>query len=215
MKDRIKIKLIGTIAVILCSCSLLLANPFPRNAWEYLGAKNIGHGLDKDVMYVEDVRTLYTAIELRTDRKQINLHRCIIYFQNGDQQEVRLREDRRGSESHQIDLKGGARAIDKIAIWGSRDYGRIFKAFDKGTVEIWGKVSNRRNRADDTQYYSSRYDDYYRNNDRRWNDNSEERYNTRRYDDSRRDRRNADRRRAERRDDRRRDDRRRRSRICP
>lgn len=221
MKDRIMLKSISAVAVVLFSISALLANPFPpKKSWEYLGSKNIGLTYDKDVLYIDNYREVYTAIELRTNKKQIDLHRCVIYFENGERQDVRLRRDNRGGEAHVIEVKGRAKAIKKIAIWGSRDYGKIFRAFDKGTVEIWGKVAKNKNRDGDTQYYSSTYSNYDRDNDRRWNIN----INTNRYSererrareqarrDRDRDRRDRDR---DRRDRDRRDRDRRSGRICP
>jgi len=234
MKDRIMLKSIGAVALVLICVSAVFANPFPpKGKWEYLGSKNIGHAYDKDVIDVDNYRELYSAIELRTDKKQIDLHRCVIYFQNGDRQDVRLRRDNRGSESHVIELEGGGRAIDRIAIWGSRDYGKIFRAFDKGTVEFWGKVAKgKRDRDQDTQYYSSRYNDSNWDNDRSWNFNFNNQYSDRARRDrerARRDRERAqrDRERAQRdrdrarrdrdrRDRERRDrDRDRRRRVCP
>jgi len=208
MKDRIMMKLLGTIVGLLVYSAAWSASPTSKKSWEFIGSKNIGLTYDKDVIYVEDYRALYTAIELRTDKKQIDLHRCVVYYENGDRQDVKLRRDNRGSETHVIELEGGARAIDRIAIWGSRDYGKIFRALDKGTVEIWGQVAKRKDKNKGTQYYSSRNDDYYRERNRRvdidinWNNRYRDRRN-----DYRRDRREAERR------DRRRDDRRRRT--CP
>lgn len=206
MKDRIMLKSIGAVALILIFVGAVFANPSPpRGQWEFLGSKNIGLTYDRDVIYIDDYRDLYSAIELRTDKKQIDLHRAVIYYQNGDRQDVRLRRDNRGGESHVIELEGRGRYIDRIAIFGSRDYGKIFRAFDKGTVEVWGRVVNdRRNRDQDSQYYSSRYDDYNRNNNRNWDININSRYSEQARRDRERARRERERRELERR-----------RRVCP
>ena len=80
------------------------------------------------------------------------MHRCVIYFRDGGKQRVELKRDRRGGESHFIDLYGGPRAINKIEIIGSRDYSKVLRVFDKGTVEFWGKLASNR--------YNDRYNDY-------------------------------------------------------
>jgi len=165
MKNQIMLKLSCSIAVLLIGMTTAVAADFPpAGKWEFLGTKNIGHHLDKDVIYVESYRDLYTEIEVRTDRPNVNLHKCVIHFLDGGKQKVKLDRDRWGGETHVIELYGGARSIDKIEIWGSRDYGKIFRVFDKGTVEFWGKrvTKRKRNRSN----YNNWNDSY--NNDRNY-----------------------------------------------
>ena len=189
MKDQLILKAIVVLLLSIGSQVGTAANYPPKaEKWDFLGEHNIGHHLDRDVITVRNDRVLYREIEIRTDRSNIDLHRCVIYFRDGGRQRVEFRRDRRGGEAHIIDLKGGARAIDKIAVWGSRDHNQIFKIFDKGRVEIWGKVAKRRrdrdrNRYRDNDYYRSRKSTYDR--DYRGRDNRREEWDDRR--DSRRD----------------------------
>lgn len=165
MKDQIMLKLSYSIAVLLIGITTATAATFPpADKWEFLGTKNIGHHLDKDVVYVRSSKELYTEIEVRTDRPNVNLHKCVIHFLDGDKQKVKLDKDRWGGETHIIELYGGARRIDKIEIWGSRDYGKVFRIFDKGTVEFWGRKAKRRK--------SNRFNSYNWNN----NDNDDRNY---------------------------------------
>ena len=157
MKDQIMLKSFLSVVVLLfIGIATSNASSYPPSEnWAFLGTKNIGHYLDKDVIYVRSSRDLYSFIEVRTDRPNVNLHKCVIYFRDGSKQKVNLKQDRRGGEAHSIELYGGARAIDKIEILGSRDYGKVFRVFDKGTVEIWGKLA--RNQS---SYYNNQYDNY-------------------------------------------------------
>jgi len=157
MKDQIMLKSLLALIIFLTGFSHTgtAANYPPKDKWDFIGTKNIGHIIDKDVIYVRSARVRYKTIELRTDRPNIDLNKCIIHFVNGGKQTVRLRRDNRGGESHVIDVEGRARAIDRIVIWGSRDYGKVFRMFNKGTVEVWGKVARRANDDD-------RFPNYYR-----------------------------------------------------
>ncbi len=156
MKDQIMLKSFLSVVLLVIGIATVNAASYPPSEnWDFLGTKNIGHHYDKDVIYVRSSRALYSSIEVRTNRPNVNLHKCVIYFKDGGKQRVDLKRDRRGGEAHFIDLYGGARAINKIEILGSRDYGKIFRVFDKGTVEFWGKLA--RNQS---SYYNNRYDDY-------------------------------------------------------
>ncbi len=172
MKDQIMLKSILSVVLLVIGIAAVTASSYPpSDNWDFLGTKNIGHHLDKDVIYVRSSRALYSSIEVRTDRPNVNLHKCVIYFRDGGKQRVDLKKDRWGGESHLIEVYGGARAIDKIEILGSRDYGKVFRVFDKGTVEIWGKLARRpssyyNNRYDDYSNYDYRGENYYSNRDR-------------------------------------------------
>lgn len=192
MKDQIILKSLIALVLFLTGVSHTgtAATYPPKDKWDFIGTKNIGHVIDKDVIYVRSSRVRYKTIELRTDRPNIDLHKCVIHFANGGKQTIRLRRDNRGGESHIIDVDGRAKAIDKIVIWGSRDYGKVFRIFNKGTVEVWGKVARR-------SYDDDRFPNYYRSND--WSSydfNSERRNRDREYEQARRER-AEERRRAE------------------
>jgi len=186
MKDQIMLKSLVALVLFFIGIShtSMAANYPPKDKWDFIGTKNIGHIIDKDVIYVRSDRVRYKTIELRTDRPNIDLHKCVIHFVNGGKQTVRLRRDNRGGESHIIDLEGRARAIDKITIWGSRDYGKVFRIFNKGTVEVWGKVAKRANEDD-------RFPNYYRSNSNNWSNfdfNRSDRNRDREWEQARRDR---------------------------
>ena len=66
MKDRIMMKLLGTMVGLLVYAAAWSASPTPKKSWEFIGSKNIGLTYDKDVIYVEDYRALYTACLLYT-----------------------------------------------------------------------------------------------------------------------------------------------------
>ena len=157
MKDQIMLKSLVAFVLFLTGISYtnIAAAYSPNDNWYFIGTKNIGHIVDKDVIYLRSSDVRYERIELRTDRSNIDLNKCVIHFAGGGKQKVKLREDNRGGESHIIDLEGRARSIDKIVIWGSRDYGKVFKIFNKGTVEVWGKVAGQSSEWSDYDYYRS------------------------------------------------------------
>jgi len=195
MKDQFMLKALALVGIFFIGYSQLVRAaiaPPPADKWDFIGEHSIGHHFDRDVIHVRNDRVLYKEIEIKTDRPNIDLHRCVIYFRDGGRQKVDFRRDRRGGEAHVIDLKGGARAIEKVAVWGSRDHSQIFRLFDKGRVEIWGRVAKRnrkrdRNRYRDADYYRSRtsvYDRDYRGRDNRRNEWEDRRDNSRRDNES-------------------------------
>ena len=94
MKDRIMLKPTVLVAVILLSVSGLFAhhNP-PENSWEHLGSKNIGRTNDKDIARIDNYTEWFSAIELRTDRQHVDLHRFVVHYEDGSKQDVSFDED--------------------------------------------------------------------------------------------------------------------------
>jgi hypothetical protein len=62
----------------------------------------------------------------------INLHRCTVHFENGDDQDVSFATS--SGQEHAVDLKGNTRKINKITFW----YDTKGEAAQKATVEVWG-----------------------------------------------------------------------------
>lgn len=104
--------------------------------WIELGSRKVNFGLDKDVIEVTYHEGTFTAIKLEVTDGGLNMHRCVIHFENGTQQEVALRYSfAKGSESRVIDLNGNRRFIKKIVFWyDSKDL-----QFKHATLTVWGR----------------------------------------------------------------------------
>ena len=151
MKNRIRFKSIGIIALALFSINVLFANPTPPdNNWDHIGTKKIRTN-DKDVIYVSNEGEWYSSLELRANKNQVDLQRVVIHYFDGNQQDVTLDSENQTGEYQTINLTGGNSNIDRIEIYGSKTQKK------KATVEVWGKVAGKNTTFrsnDDGQYYS-------------------------------------------------------------
>ena len=104
--------------------------------WVSLGTKKVNFGLDRDVIQVSYKDGTFTAIKLEVSDGALNMHRCVVHFENGGKQEIELRHKfGKGSESRVVDLKGNRRFINKIEFW----YDSKNLQNKRGTITVWGK----------------------------------------------------------------------------
>ncbi len=107
-----------------------------RVRWELLGSRKVDYRLDRDVIPVTWREGAFDAIRIVVKDGALNMHRCVIHFENGDKEEVALRHQfRRGSASRLIDLPGNKRLIEKIEFW----YDTKNFSGEKATVLVYGR----------------------------------------------------------------------------
>ena len=108
----------------------------PTGEWFFLGDKNVGFGVDRDVIHFGNWKDDVRQLKLRITDGPLKMYRMIIHFDNGSTQEVELRNRfAQGSESRVIDLDGGLRHLSKIEFWYET------KGFLRGKsrVAVWGR----------------------------------------------------------------------------
>ncbi len=184
-----KICLLFVMVAVAFNMSAAEENTKYDSSWKRLGTKNVNGKFDEDRIHIGRWAGKLDAIQLKTNDDRINIENVVIYFTNGEQQRVRLRDDWRGGESHVIGLRGGARYVSHIVYVGTKNKSnrranRHFNVERDREVEIWGQKANKRRRSND-RYYRDRSDNdrYYRNrtnNNRNQNRNQgceEVRYN--------------------------------------
>ncbi|MCB9235909.1 MAG: hypothetical protein H6581_29950 [Bacteroidia bacterium] len=109
---------------------------FQQVRWERLGARNVNYGLDHDEILVTAAEGKFTAVKLFVKKAPINMHRMVIHFANGADQEVELRNTiPAGGESRVIDLEGGQRIIRRVSFW----YDTKGIMTRKGSLILWGR----------------------------------------------------------------------------
>jgi hypothetical protein len=66
----------------------------------------------------------------------VNLHRCEIWFNDGNKKSIELRNDvSAGNESREINLTDNNKQVNKVIFWyDTRSYGNQLSS-----VELWGK----------------------------------------------------------------------------
>jgi hypothetical protein len=130
-----------TVLLAILSLSVVsftsLKHKSPNDAdWRFLGDKNVGFGIDRDIIHFgnwgDDVR----QIKLRVTDGPMKMYDMKIHFDNGTIQDVGLRYMfAQGSESRVIDLDGGLRHLSKIEFtYETRGYKK-----GKARVAVWGR----------------------------------------------------------------------------
>jgi hypothetical protein len=85
--------------------------------WVKLGNRHVTDRTDRDTLNVGVKRGRFEAVRLGAKGRAIQFHDVKIHFENGDVQDVQLRNVVRAGEwTRAIDLNGGKRRIDKIVM---------------------------------------------------------------------------------------------------
>lgn len=127
--------LLGLMAVSLFSFTTLKTNNSTPGVWRFLGDKNVGFGVDHDVIHFGNWSDDVRQIKLKVTDGPLKMYSMKIYFDNGTTQDVSLRfRFAAGSESRVIDMVGGLRHLTKI------EFTYETKGFLRGRarVAIWG-----------------------------------------------------------------------------
>jgi len=123
------------IGLLFLMSSALISFVLPPK-WVSLGSKKVDFQVEKDVLPVTYREGAFSAIKLEVSDGALNMHRCIIHFENKTSQEVELRHNfGKGSESRVIDLKGNKRFIESIEFW----YDSKNVQMRKATITVWGR----------------------------------------------------------------------------
>ena len=86
--------------------------------WELLGMRKVDYKLDRDVIPVTARKDSFRALKLVVKQGSLNLHKCVVYFENGTKTEIAVRHNfLKRSTSRVIDLPGNKRLIEKIEFY--------------------------------------------------------------------------------------------------
>ncbi len=109
---------------------------YAQGRWEHLGSRTVDWGIDRDVIPVTWREGAFNAIRIEVRGGALNMHKCIIHFENGSVEEIPLRHTfTRRSASRLIDLPGNKRMIEKIIFWyDTKNFAR-----SKAVVTVWGR----------------------------------------------------------------------------
>lgn len=103
--------------------------------WQMLGTHVVDYTLDYDVIPVTYKKGTFTTLKFRITDGNINMHRCMITYENGDKQEVEIKHQFTANSEKVVDLKGNNRIIEKITFW----YDTKNASTRKAVIEAWGK----------------------------------------------------------------------------
>lgn len=107
------------ISGVIIFISLLLGSmSVDAQRWVVIGKKKVNYAVDHDEMIVTSARGDFKAIKIKVTKAALNMHRCVVHFGNGSQQEINLKKNfTPGSSSRVIDLQGRDRIIQRISFW--------------------------------------------------------------------------------------------------
>ncbi len=138
-------KAFASILCLLVAVNFAMANrqsPFvnpklqlpPR--WEKLGERNVNFRVDRDEILVTAAEGRFTALKIKVRKGAINLHKMVVHFGDGSEQEVETRNNlAAGEESRVINLEGNRRIITKVVfVYDTKNF-----ADRKAEVELWGR----------------------------------------------------------------------------
>lgn len=133
----IKFMIVAMIAIVAIVYSRIAIAQTSSGAeeWQLLGKHVVDYNLDYDVMPVTYKKGTFTTLRLKVNDGNINMHRCMVTFENGDKQEIEIKHQFTAGGEKTVDLKGNNRIIEKITFW----YDTKNKSSQKATVEVWGK----------------------------------------------------------------------------
>jgi hypothetical protein len=125
-----KIQVIAALAFVIGLMSFT-----HKRGWNFMGDKQVNYAIDRDVIWVTG-HDIYKQVKVRITDAPLNMHDMEIYFENGEKQNVNLRQNfSQGSWSRVIDLPGNNRRIKKIEfVYDTKNAGR-----GKARVAVWGK----------------------------------------------------------------------------
>lgn len=102
-------------AVSFFSFTTLKTNHSTPGEWRYPGDKNVGFGIDHDVIHFGNWSDDVHQIKLKITDGPLKMYSMKIHFDNGSTQDVSMRfKFAAGSESRVIDMVGGLRHLTKI-----------------------------------------------------------------------------------------------------
>ncbi len=119
------------VVMLLISAAVVQAGE-----WKKLGARNVKHRTERDVILVGAKEGTFKAIKLKVKKSGIHLLDMKVHFMNGDVTDVKIRNFiPAGGETRVIDLPGVNRRIEKVVFW----YKSLKKKDKEARIRLWGK----------------------------------------------------------------------------
>lgn len=86
--------------------------------WDNLGSKEVLDRSEQDTWHVGAGKGEFRKIKLTVQRKAVRFYKLTVKFENGQTQDIELRNViPAGGSSRIIDLVGNDRRIDKVDVW--------------------------------------------------------------------------------------------------
>jgi hypothetical protein len=133
MKKLHNLAIILFISILASTATTTMAQ---QGTWERLGTRRVDRKLDHDEIIVTWREGKFDAIKIEVKGAALNMHKCVVHFENGGEQDLLLKHNfSQGSDSRIIDLKGNNRFIERISFW----YDTKGLLRGKAIVTVWGR----------------------------------------------------------------------------
>lgn len=119
--------------------ALLAASPATnlQQNWIKIGERTVNYTIDHSEIVFEGVQKNLGALQVKVKKGAINLHRCVVYFEDGQTQDMDvLNAIPEGGESKVLELPANSRTISKLVF----TYDTKNRATQKADVEVWGRT---------------------------------------------------------------------------
>ncbi len=124
--------------IFLLALSAFISNSAiaQQGTWERLGVRKVNHRVDHDEILVTWTEGAFDAIKIVVSGAPLNMHKCVVHFANGGDQEILTRHNfAQGSDSRIVDLVGNNRIINRISFW----YDTKGLLRGRATVTVFGR----------------------------------------------------------------------------
>ncbi len=121
--------------VLLLTTASFAQRRISRGGWQYLGQAHVDGRTDHDNISVNAGR--FRSIQLRVENAPIEFDHVVVHYENGGNEEVRVRQViRAGSRTRDIDLNGNLRNIRSVELW----YGKAAPHSGRPRVSLYGRL---------------------------------------------------------------------------
>ena len=124
------------MVTMLASWPVLSSNTSMQEKWVKIGERTVNYTVDHSELVFEGLNINVNALRFKVKKGAINLHRCVVFFQDNQTHEVDiLNSIAAGQESKVIELPTPSKTIAKLVF----TYDTKNRASQKVEVEVLGR----------------------------------------------------------------------------
>lgn len=122
--------------ILLALSPALSSHTFKQGNWVKLGDRTVNYTVDRSEIVLQQLSTSPSALRVKVIKGAINLHRCVVYFNDNQTLQLDvLNSVPAGSESKILELPAPAKAITKLVF----TYDMKNRASQQVAVEVWAR----------------------------------------------------------------------------
>ena len=124
------------MVAMLAAWPVFSSNTSLQDKWIKIGERTVNYTVDHSELVFDGLSTNVGALRFKVKKGAINLHRCVVFFQDNQTHEADiLNSIAAGQESRAIELPSPAKTINKLVF----TYDTKNRATQKVEVEVWGR----------------------------------------------------------------------------